>query len=87
MGKINMDKKLVYDVQEFYMLIGGCNELAERDFENFEIMDEVYKESMNNLMEKYGVTLDEGMDFPDNYLNAENRLDYKFTEMMMEVGN
>ena len=82
-----MDKKLVYDVQEFYMLIGGCNELAERDFENFEIMDEVYKESMNNLMEKYGVTLDEGMDFPDNYLNAENRLDYKFTEMMMEVGN
>ena len=82
-----MDKKLVHDIQEFYMLMGGCNELAERDFENFEIMDEHYKERMDELLEKYDVALDDGMTFPDNYLDAENQLDYKFTEMMWEAGD
>lgn len=79
-----MDAKLVYDIQNFYMLMGACNELAEMDYDVEYIMDDEYKEVMDELFEKYNIPLDASEGFPECYLHSEDLLSNYFTKVMCE---
>ena len=68
----NEMKDLVNDAILFYKMIGAANELAERNFDNGDIMTVDYCNKIVELANKYGIGCDDAM--PYGILNAEDEL-------------
>lgn len=68
----NEMKDLVTDAIVFYKMIGAANELAERNFDNGDIMTVDYCNKIVELANKYGIDCDDTM--PYGILNAEDEL-------------
>lgn len=68
----NVMKDLVTDAIVFYNMIGAANELAERNFDNGDIMTVDYCNKIVELANKYGIDCDDTM--PYGILNAEDEL-------------
>ena len=79
-----MKRDTITDIIKFYMLMGACNKLAEKNFPENEIIDESYKKTIDTFCEKYNINhKDKSV---DGYLNVEIQLDILFTTILSEEG-
>lgn len=76
-------KDLVADAILFYKMIGAANELAERNFDNGDIMTVDYCNKIVELANKYGIDCDATM--PYGILNAEDELSELFRNKLEEA--
>lgn len=79
----NEMKDLVTDAILFYKMIGAANELAERNFDNGDIMTVDYCNKIVELANKYGIDCDDTM--PYGILNAEDELSELFRNKLEEA--
>lgn len=74
-------KDLVKDAISFFKMVGASDELAERNFDNKDIMTVEYCNEIVELCKKYGVECEDTM--PYGILDAEYALE-KFFKKMLE---
>lgn len=73
-------KDLVKDAISFFKIVGASDELAERNFDNKDIMTAEYCNEIVELCRKYGVECDDTM--PYGILDAEYALEKFFREIL-----
>ena len=73
-------KDLVKDAISFFKMVGASDELAERNFDNNDIMTVEYCNEIVELCKKYGVECDDTM--PYVILDAEYALEKLFKETL-----
>lgn len=71
---------LVKDAISFFKMVGASDELAERNFDNKDIMTVEYCNDIVELCKKYGVECDDTM--PYGILDAEYDLEKFFKETL-----
>lgn len=69
-------KDFVTDAISFFKMVGASDELAERNFDNKDIMTAEYCSEIVELCEKYGIKCDDTM--PYGILDAEYELERFF---------
>lgn len=79
----NEMKDLVTDAIIFFKMIGAANELAERNFDNGDIMTVDYCNKIVELANKYGIDCDDTM--PYGILDAEENLSEFFRNTLEKV--
>jgi hypothetical protein len=73
-------KDLVTDAISFFKMVGASDELAERNFDNKDIMTVEYCNEIVELCRKYGIECDDTM--PYGILDAEYALEKFFKETL-----
>lgn len=71
---------LVTDAISFFKMVGASDELAERNFDNKDIMTVEYCNEIVALCKKYGIKCDDTM--PYGILDAEYTLEIFFKETL-----
>ena len=81
--EVNNMKDLVTDAITFFKMVGASDELAERNFDNGDIMTVEYCNEIVRLCKKYGIECDDSM--PYGVLDAEYELEKFFKTKFEEA--